>query len=60
MERLCVYPEDVRDITGKGLRYAQKILQIIRKEHHKTKRQAVTKKELADYLGIDEDDIRLG
>jgi len=59
MERLCVYPKDVRKITGKSLRHAQNVLQTIRKEQNKKKHHAVTRKELADYLNMDEDDITL-
>lgn len=40
-------------ITGLGARYAQKLLQDLRKLLNKKKHQAVTKYELADYLGID-------
>jgi len=53
MERICVFPKDVMRITGLGARYAQKLLQDLRKLLNKKKHQAVTKYELADYLGID-------
>lgn len=59
MERLAVSPEDVCKITGRKKRYAQQLLKNLRTELKKDKRQIITKKELADYLGIDPDDIVL-
>ncbi len=59
MDRICVYPEDVCKITGRKLRYAQKLLQALKKELKKNKNQMITKKELADRLGMEEDDIVL-
>lgn len=59
MKRICIYPKDIARITGMGLRKAQKLLQNIRFIYNKQKHQYITKKELADHLGIDEKDIEL-
>lgn len=59
MERLYVVPSDVCKITGKKLRYAQQLLKNLKEILSKKKHQFITKKELADYLGIDEDMIAL-
>lgn len=59
MERIYVVPNDVCNITGKKLRWAQELLKNLRLELNKTKRQVITKTELATYLGIDPDDIKL-
>jgi len=59
MERLCVFPKDVARITGMGDRYSQKLLQELKLLLNKKKHQFVTKQELADYLGIDVNLIRL-
>jgi len=59
MERVCVYPQDIVNCTGKSLRYAQKVLQDLRTVLKKEKHQLITKQELAAYLDIDEDKIKL-
>lgn len=59
MDRICVYPKDVCDITGKSLRYAQQVLQDLRFLLKKEKHQVITKKELATYLNMDPDEITL-
>jgi len=59
MERVCVYPQDIVNCTGKSLRYAQKVLQDLRIVLKKEKHQLITKQELAAYLDIDENLIKL-
>lgn len=59
MERLYVVPNDVCKITGKKTRYAQELLRKLRIELKKERHQLITKKELAEYLGIDPDSIEL-
>ena len=59
MERVCVYPQDIVNCTGKSLRYAQKVLQDLRTVLKKEKHQLITKQELAAYLDIDENLIKL-
>jgi hypothetical protein len=54
MERLYVVPEDVCKITGKKIRYAQQLLKDLREILNKKRHQLITRKELADHLGIDE------
>lgn len=59
MERICIYPTDICIITGRKLRYSQRVLKnlkvILKKEPH----QFVTKQELAKYLDIDPDSFKL-
>lgn len=50
--RLCIYPKDICLITGKGQKYAQKLLRDIRFLHQKQAHQFVTVQEFADYTGI--------
>lgn len=59
MGRLFVTPNDVCKITERKIRYAQKLLKDLRELLNKKKYQLITKKELADHLGIDEKDIEL-
>jgi hypothetical protein len=50
--RLVLYPKDVQLITGRGLRYAQRILRIIRKKYGKTQDQFVTVEEFCEVSGL--------
>jgi hypothetical protein len=52
MDRVFVFPEDVRAITGRGTRYSQDLLKNLKIILNKEKHQGVTKYELAEYLGI--------
>jgi hypothetical protein len=54
MERLYVVPNDICKLTGRKLRYGQQLLKTLRTILNKQRHQVVTKKELADYLDIDE------
>ncbi|WP_316815851.1 hypothetical protein [Pedobacter nyackensis] len=59
MERICIYASDVCKITGRGIRYSQKLLKLLRVILKKKKHQYITKKELANYLDIDPDSFKL-
>jgi len=59
MGRLYIVPNDVCKITGRKIRYAQQLLKTLREILNKKRHQLITKKELADHLGIDEDSIEL-
>lgn len=59
MERICILTSDVVRITGLSERYAQQLLQDIKRIHNKQKHQFITKYELANYLGIDAELILL-
>lgn len=50
--RLCIYPKDVSMITGKGQKYAQKLLRNIRFLNAKQPHQFVTVQEFSEYTGI--------
>ncbi|RZM23282.1 MAG: hypothetical protein EOO88_26640 [Pedobacter sp.] len=54
MERLYVLPVDVCKITGRKIRSAQQLLKDLRVLLKKEKHQKISKKEFADYLGLDE------
>lgn len=59
MERLYVLPQDVCTITGKKLRHAQRLLRDLKILLGKEKHQCVSKRELANYLNIDERSFKL-
>ena len=50
--RICIYAKDISLITGRGQKYAQKLLRDIRFVHQKEAHQFVTVKEFSDYTGI--------
>jgi hypothetical protein len=60
MKRVCIYPKDLASIIGTSIRKAQYLMQNIRYVLKKEKHQCVSIRELAWYLGIDEDMIDLG
>lgn len=51
--RLCIYPKDISNITGKGLRHSQKLLRNIRFALKKKPHQSVSFKEFAIYMDIE-------
>ena len=59
MERQFVVPMDVCANTGKKIRHAQQLLKDLKQLLGKEKHQLITRKELADYLGIDEAALKL-
>lgn len=59
MERICIYPSDISYITGRKLRFSQRLLKHIRVVLKKEPHHFVTKQELAKYLDIDVESIKL-
>lgn len=56
-KRIGVFPGDIVALTGKGERYARKIIQKTKEHFGKEKHQIVTYYEAAEYLGINKDTI---
>jgi len=50
--RLCIYAKDISLITGKGQKFAQRLLKNIKFVYQKDEHQFVTLKEFSDYTGI--------
>lgn len=50
--RLVIYPKDVQRITGRGPRYAQRLLRKIRQSVGKTEAQLVTIHEFCESSGL--------
>jgi hypothetical protein len=59
MKRVCIHSKDLVILIGASIRKAQYLMQNIRYVLKKEKHQFVSIKELAWYLGIDEDLIVL-
>ncbi|MGK4568706.1 hypothetical protein [Flavobacterium sp. 3HN19-14] len=57
MKPLCVVPEDVQRITGKGERYSREVIRKIKLLNNKASHQLVTIHELSTYLGLEEKDV---
>ena len=51
--RLFIYAKDISLITGRGPRYAQRVLRNIRYLLKKETHQLVTIQEFAEYIGIE-------
>jgi len=54
-KKICIYAKDLMIILRSSLRRAQSVMQNIRFVLKKEKHQCVSVRELAWYLGIDED-----
>ena len=55
MDRICIYPKDIQLITGKSLRYGRLVIQRIKEECFKEKKQLVTVDEFCSYSGLKHD-----
>jgi hypothetical protein len=56
-ERVVIYPQDIQRITGRSERYAQQILQTIKKSVGKEKHQLVTREEFCEFSGLTQEDL---
>jgi flagellin-specific chaperone FliS len=52
MKRICIYPKDIQQITGKSERQCRNIINKIKVDLNKEKHQAVTFEEFYQYMGI--------
>jgi DNA-directed RNA polymerase specialized sigma subunit len=57
-KRICIYPKDIQLLTGKSLRYSQKLISQARKHFSKEKNQLLTIREFCDYMGLEEEEVR--
>lgn len=55
--RLVIYPKDIQRVTGRGLRYAQRIIRAIKKHLGKKKHQFVTCDEFCEFSGISREEL---
>ncbi|NTE03169.1 hypothetical protein G6M26_41725 [Agrobacterium tumefaciens] len=58
MKRVCIYPKDVSQLTGKSVAQSQRVLRNLKLLLNKRKEQFITLQEYADYSGIDLELIR--
>ncbi|RQP07794.1 MAG: hypothetical protein EAS48_10950 [Chryseobacterium sp.] len=52
INRLCIYTKDVQSITGRSLRYSRNLLNEMRKELKKEKKEFLTIEEFCRYTGL--------
>jgi hypothetical protein len=57
-DRMMLYPRDVMNILGKGLRASQRLVQKIRMAYGRTGPGGVTIKEFCTYCSFDEEEIK--
>jgi len=55
--RLCIYPKDVQQITGKSYRQSVRILQKLRKRFNKPADSYVSVTEFCIYSGLDREEV---
>jgi hypothetical protein len=52
MKRICIYPKDIQQITGKSERHCRNIINKIKVKYNKQKHQHIIIEEYCDYMGI--------
>lgn len=57
MNRICIYPKDIQQITGKSERYCRNLIARIKKCNNKTKSQLVTLDEFCLFTGFKKEEI---
>jgi hypothetical protein len=57
MSRICIYPQDIQQITGKSERQSRNILNDIKVFYKKQRHQLITIKEFCDYMGLSYNDV---
>ncbi|UOK41491.1 hypothetical protein LZF87_09190 [Flavobacterium enshiense] len=57
MKRMCIYPKDIQQITGKSERQSRNIYARIKEQNNKQKHQMVTIHEFCEYMGLDPDTL---
>ncbi len=55
--RICIYPKDVQNITGRKERAARKLISDIRKKLGKLKSEFVTVQEFCKHTGLKEEEV---
>jgi hypothetical protein len=56
-KRICIYPKDVQNITGRKEKTARRLLNKIKTQLGKSKEGFVTVQEFCQYTGITEDEV---
>ncbi len=52
MERLCIYPKDIKVITGRSKKYGRKLIRKMKEAFCKQDHQFITIEEFCNYIGL--------
>lgn len=56
--RICIYPKDIQQVTGKSERTARRIFAEIREALGKDRSQYVSLSEFCSFTGLDETEVK--
>ncbi|MBX9852692.1 MAG: hypothetical protein K2X86_13180 [Cytophagaceae bacterium] len=56
-KRICIYPKDVQNITGRKEKTARRLLNKIKNKLGKSKEGFITVQEFCQFTGIPEDEV---
>jgi hypothetical protein len=56
-KRICIYPKDVQNITGRKEKTARRMLNKIKSKLGKSKEEFITVQEFCKFTGITEDEV---
>lgn len=55
--RFIVYPKDLIYLTGKSVRFSQRLMVRVRKKFNKSKDEPITKSEIGRFLKLSSEDL---
>ena len=55
--RFIVYPKDLIFLTGKSVRFSQRLMVRVRKKFNKSKDEPITKSEIGQFLKLSSEDM---
>jgi len=55
--RFIVYPKDLIFLTGKSVRFSQRLMVRVRKKFNKSKDEPITKSEIGRFLKLSSEDL---
>ena len=58
VKRICIYPKDVKRITGKSGRSGRRLLSQIRQHYQKQGNQLVSVEEFCQYTGLSVEQVK--
>lgn len=58
MERICIYPKDIRAVTGKSERWGRNLIKKIREQLKKREDQLVTVEEFCRHTGLNVEEVK--
>ncbi|MDR0227592.1 MAG: hypothetical protein LBI72_00775 [Flavobacteriaceae bacterium] len=56
--RMCLFPTDIMDLTGKSYKAVLVLMQNIRKTYNKPQKAFISIEEFCTYTGLNEEEVR--